>query len=128
MDFIYQVNCIPTLLKELYAVFGKLIIVFLPWSSVHPLLSVRGSSPLWKVCWGTSWPEKSTWFYYYRLMSTWSLLLLIMFFRHHVMVLSHNQHAKNILTNEQIYYGNKTRQRVKSVNFTIWKCYHMTWM
>jgi len=56
MDFIYHINCIHTLLKKLYAIFGNFIIVFLPWSSVHPLLSVRGSSPLWislKLCWGT---------------------------------------------------------------------------
>jgi len=31
--------------------FGNLIIVFLPWSSFHSLLSVRSSSPL---CWGIS--------------------------------------------------------------------------
>jgi len=50
--------------EGMYAVFGNLIFVFLPWSSVHPLLSVRGSSPLWialkviKLC----WPGKYTWF------------------------------------------------------------------
>jgi len=54
MDFILSINCIDTLLKELYTIFGNLIIVFLLWSSVHPLLSVRSSSPLWtalKLCW-----------------------------------------------------------------------------
>jgi len=61
MDFIYHINCIHILLKELYAVFGNLIIVFLPWSSVLPLLSVRGSSPLWialNLCWGTPLARK----------------------------------------------------------------------
>ena len=37
MDFIYHINCFHTLLKELYAIFGNLI-VFLPWSSVYELL------------------------------------------------------------------------------------------
>ena len=61
MDFIYYINCIHTLLRELYAVFGNLIIVFLPWSSFHPLLSVRGGSPLWialTFSWGTPLARK----------------------------------------------------------------------
>jgi len=46
MDFIYHINCIHTLLKEINAVFGNLIIVFLPWSSVYPLLDVRQFSSM----------------------------------------------------------------------------------
>ena len=62
------------------------------------------------------------------MLSIWPLLLLIMYFRHDVMFLSHNHHAKNILANEQIYSGNKTRQWIKSVHFIMHKCYHMIWI
>jgi len=37
MDFIYYIKCFHTFLKELYAVFGNLI-MFLPWASVYELL------------------------------------------------------------------------------------------
>jgi len=62
MDFIYHINCIRTLLKELYAVFGNLIIVFLPWS-IH--CWVWEAVLLWislKLCRGIPWQGKSTWF------------------------------------------------------------------